>query len=50
MNPEDIGEMVSQSITLPFKLVIQGCKLIISGIEDIVEGIEETRSHSVDRR
>jgi len=38
---DKVGEIVSESITLPFKLTIQGVKWICSGIKDIAEGIEE---------
>ena len=36
-----VGEIVGSSVTLPFKLTIQGVKWICSGVKDIVDGVSE---------
>lgn len=47
---DKVGEIVSGSITLPFKLTIQGAKWICSGVKDIVEGItDDLKSNKFDK-
>ena len=47
---DKIGEIVSESVTLPFKLTIQGVKWICSGVNDIIEGIaEDPKSSKLDK-